>query len=275
MHLDLHLHSTCSDGALSPANLVAAARRAGLEVIALADHDTVAGTGAARAAAAAQGGIEVLQAIEITCFRDDTELHLLGYAFRADDAGIAALTARAGEARRERLAAMVDRLRTLGVDVSVGEVVTEPECASVGRMHLARTLVRRGAAGSVSEAFARYLGDRAAAYVPSRGPAVAEAIAAVRSAGGLAVWAHPALEDARHFDSLRDCGLEGVEVLRPSLAPVESVALEQAARAAGLVATGGSDWHGGVRPALGSWYVTERHVGPFLERLGMGVSRGR
>ena len=272
MHLDLHLHSTCSDGALTPADLVPAARRAGLNVIALADHDTVAGTAVARRIAAAQGGIEVLGAIEITCFRDGAELHLLGYAFDAADAGIAALTARAAVARRERMAAMVARLRSLGVDVAVDDVVAEPECASIGRMHLARALVRRGAAGSVSEAFGRYIGDRAAAFVPSRGPAVAEAIATLRMAGGLAVWAHPSLEDARHFATLKECGLDGVEVLRPSLAPVDSAALEQAARAAGLLVTGGSDWHGGTRPALGSWYVTEHHVGAFLERLGIGTS---
>jgi predicted metal-dependent phosphoesterase TrpH len=274
MHLDLHVHSTCSDGALAPADLVAAAARAGLDLIALADHDTVAGTAPARAAAAARGGLEVLRAIEITCGRDGSELHLLGYGFRADDAGIAALTSRAGEARRERMAAMVARLRSLGADLAVGDVVTEPECASVGRMHLARALVRRGLASSVSEAFGRYIGDGAPAFVPSRGPAVAEAIAAVRSAGGLAVWAHPSLEDARHFGPLGECGLDGIEVLRPSLAPVDSVALEQAARAAGLLVTGGSDWHGGSRPALGSWYVTERHVAAFLQRLGIGDSPG-
>lgn len=272
MHLDLHLHSTCSDGALAPADLVAAAQHAGLDMIALADHDTVTGTAAARAAAAARGGIEVLGAIEITCFRDGAELHLLGYGFDARDAGIAALTARAGEARRERMAAMVARLRSLGVQVAGDDVVAEPECASIGRMHLARALVRRGAAGTVAEAFARYIGDGAAAYVPSRGPAVAEAIATVRMAGGLAVWAHPSLVDARHFGPLVECGLDGVEVLRPSLAPVDSAALEQAARDVGLLATGGSDWHGGPRPALGSWFVTERHVGAFLERLGVSLS---
>jgi predicted metal-dependent phosphoesterase TrpH len=272
MHLDLHLHSTCSDGILAPADVVVAARRGGLDVIALADHDTVAGTAPARAAAAAEGGIEVLRAIEITCMRDGEELHLLGYAFRADDEAIGALTARAGQARRDRMAAMVARLQALGVDVSVTDVITEPECASVGRMHLARALVRRGAAGSVSEAFGRYIGDAAAAYVPSRGPAVAEAIAAVRAAGGLAVWAHPSLENARQFGALKESGLDGVEVLRPSLAPVDSAALEQAARAAGLLVTGGSDWHGSPRPALGSWYVTEHHVRAFLERLQIGAS---
>ena len=107
--------------------------------------------------------------------------------------------------------------------------------------------------------------------MPSRGPAVVEAIAAIHRAGGCAVWAHPSLEDARKFGQLQAVGLAGVEALRPSLDPVDSSAMEQAARAAGLFVTGGSDWHGGARPALGSWFVTERHVGAFLERVGIAA----
>jgi len=268
VHLDLHVHSTCSDGTLAPAAVVAAAGRAGLGMIALADHDTDAGVEPARAAAA-RTGLAVLAAIEITCLRDGREVHLLGYGFRPDDPGIAALTARAAEARRERLAALVERLVALGVRIAVADVTTEPECASVGRLHLARALVRRGQAGSISEAFGRFIGDGAPAWVPSRGPDVGDAIGAVAGAGGCPVWAHPALEDARYFPALAERGLAGVEALRPALDPHGSVELEQAARAAGLVVTGGSDWHGTARPALGSWFVTEKHVGAFLERLGI------
>jgi len=264
MHLDLHVHSTCSDGSLAPAAVVAAARRAGLGMIALADHDTVAGVAPA-AAAAGEPGCAVLPAVEITAQLDGREVHLLGYGVRLDDPGLATLTARAGVRRRERLAAMVERLRGAGVAITVEDVTTEPECASVGRMHLARALVRMGKAGSVPDAFGRYIGDGASCWVPSRGVDVAEA------AGGCAVWAHPALDDARHFARLRACGLAGVEALRPALDPHGSVQLEQAARAAGLVVTGGSDWHGAARPALGSWYVTENHVRAFLERLGISA----
>jgi 3',5'-nucleoside bisphosphate phosphatase len=269
MHLDLHLHSTCSDGALAPRDVVLAARRAGLGMIALADHDTVAGVESARAAAAAQGGIGVLPAAEFTCELDGAEIHLLGYAFGLGDPGIAALADRAAVSRRDRLAAMLERLRALGVAIAAEDVRSEPECASIGRMHLARALVRLRVAGSINDAFGRFIGDRAPAFVPSRGPAVADAIAAIHQAGGCAVWAHPSLEDARKFGQLEAVGLAGVEALRPSLDPVESSAMEEAARAAGLFVTGGSDWHGGSRPALGSWFVTERHVGAFLERVGI------
>jgi hypothetical protein len=272
MHLDLHLHSTCSDGSLTPQEVVVAARRAGLGMVALADHDTAAGVDAARAAAAAQGGIGVITAAEFTCQFDGAEVHLLGYAFRSDEPGIRAITDRAAEARRERMAAMIERLRALGVAITAEDVTAEPECVSIGRMHLARALVRLHAAGSVNDAFGRFIGDRASAYVPSRGPAVADAIAAVNGAGGCAVWAHPSLEDARRFGELKACGLAGVEALRPSLDPVSSAAMEQAAREVRLFITGGSDWHGGTRPALGSWFVTERHVGAFLERVGIPAS---
>ena len=272
MHLDLHVHSTCSDGALAPAAVVAAARRAGLEMIALADHDTVAGVGPAAAAAAREPGCAVLPALEITAQLDGREVHLLGYGVRLEDAGLAALTARAAVRRRARLAAMVERLRGAGVAIAVDDVTTEPECASIGRMHLARALVRMGKAGSVPDAFGRFIGDGASCYVPSRGVEVAEAIGVVAAAGGCAVWAHPALDDARHFARLRASGLAGVEALRPALDPHGSVQLEEAARAAGLVVTGGSDWHGASRPALGSWYVTEKHVRAFLERLGVAAA---
>jgi len=271
MHLDLHLHSTCSDGSLAPRDVVVAARRAGLGVVALADHDTVAGVEPARAAAAAQGGIGIVTAAEFTAELDGAEIHLLGYAFRLDDPGVAALTRRAAEARRSRLAAIVERLRGLGLSITVEDVTAEPECASIGRLHLARALVRHRIASSVSDAFARFIGDRAPGFVPSHGAPVDEAIAAVNGAGGCAVWAHPSLEDARKFAQLKACGLAGVEALRPSLDPVSSSALESQARAEGLFITGGSDWHGGTRPALGSWFVTERHVGEFLERLGIAA----
>ena len=270
MHLDLHLHSTCSDGSYPPAAVVAAARTAGLGMIALADHDTTAGIAPARAAAGGRG-VGVLAAVELTCLLEGAEVHLLGYGFREGDPGLEGLTAAAGRARRARIAEMVERLARLGVAITVTDVTCEPECASIGRMHLARALVRLGAASSINEAFGRFIADGGPAHVPGRGPAVAEAIGAVNAAGGLAVWAHPTLEDMRHFPALAEQGLGGIEVLRPALDPHVSVELEQAARGAGLVVTGGSDWHGAPRPALGSWFVTERHVGAFLERLGVTV----
>jgi len=271
MRLDLHLHTTCSDGLLRPADLVAAARRASLDVIAVTDHDTLSGIAPARAAAEALGGIRVVPGIELTCTLAGADLHLLGYGMDLAHQGLAALAGEVTERRVRRVAAIVGKLVDLGVGISVADVTVPEGNASVGRPHVAQALVRLGRAGSVQEAFSRWLADGGPAHVPSGGPDVLDGIAAIAAAGGCPVWAHPALKDADRFAVLAAAGLVGVEALRPSLDPAASIAIEHAARAAGLVITGGSDWHGGPRPALGSWYLTERHVGPFLRRIGLAA----
>lgn len=269
MHLDLHLHTTCSDGSVTPEALVVAAEGAGLHAIAVTDHDTTAGVEPARRTAEARGRLTVVAGTELTCSLVGREAHLLAYGIDPAHAAMGGFVERGAALRRARLDAMLGRLRALGVVVGADDVELEAECAAVGRPHLARALVRTGAVESVEEAFTRYLGDGRPAYVPSRGPDVREGIAAIAAAGGLSVWAHPALEDAREFARLRELGLDGVEALRPSFDPATSIALERAAREHGLVVTGGSDWHGGSRPPLGAWFVTEAHVGAFLERLGL------
>lgn len=274
MHLDLHLHTTCSDGQTPPAALAAAARRAGLHAIAVTDHDTTAGLATVRAAAAATGGPHVITGIELSCDRDGTDLHLLGYGMVADHPVLQALTARIAARRRARVGEIVAKLTALGVRLTVEDVEVPPGNAAVGRPHVAQALLRRGVVSSIQEAFGRFLADGGPAHVPSRGPDVAEGIAAVREAGGCAVWAHPSLEDARHFPRLAALGLEGVEALRPAVEPSVSIVLEQAAKSAGLCITGGSDWHGTPRPALGAWYVTEKHVAGFLARIGFADPGG-
>lgn len=267
MHLDLHLHTTCSDGALAPEALAAAASRGGLHAIAVTDHDTTAAVEPTRRAGAALG-LRVIPGVELTCELDGADVHLLGYGIDPAHDALHTLTDRLAAMRRERVAAIVARLRGLGVAITVEDVRPPERNVSIGRPHVAEALVRLGAVRHFQEAFARYLADGGPAYVPGRGPAVADGIAAVARAGGCSVWAHPDLEDARRFARLRADGLDGVEALRPSLAPVASAALESAAREAGLFVTGGSDWHGG-NPPLGSWYVTDRHVQGLLDRLGI------
>jgi predicted metal-dependent phosphoesterase TrpH len=271
VHLDLHLHSTCSDGSLAPAALALAARRAGLHAIALTDHDTTAGIAAARRAAEAEGGPLVIAGVELTSSLDGAEVHLLGYGVDPTHAGLAGYTARAAALRRERVTAIVGRLQALGVRITEDDVTVEEGCAAVGRPHVARALQRLGVVPNFQEAFNRYLRADGPAFVPSRGPDVRQAIAAVREAGGVSVWAHPRLEDTRSFGRLAAEGLDGVEVLRPSVEAAVSVVLEEEARAHHLLITGGSDWHGAARPALGSWYVTEKHVGAFLDRIGIAA----
>lgn len=271
MHLDLHLHTSCSDGLLPPAEVVAAARKAGLDVIAITDHDTLAGFAPAAAAAQALGGIRVLPALELTCVHDGADLHLLGYGVDPDNEALVRMAGGMTERRQARVGEIVARLRTLGVRIAPEDVVVPPGNTAVGRPHIAQALVRLGQVATVQEAFTRWLADGGPAYVPGAGPQVADGIQAVLAAGGCPVWAHPSVSDAPDFRKLRDAGLGGVETLRPNQPPSESAAIDQAARAAGLVTTGGSDWHG-TRPPLGSWFVTDRHVGPFLRCIGVAVA---
>ena len=267
MHLDLHLHSTVSDGTQAPDAIVRAAARAGLHAIALTDHDTTAGVAPAMLEAQ-RAGVLLIAGCELSCSMGDDDLHVLGYGIEPDHPALAAFTARMLELRRERIRVIVDRLRELGVAIDHADIVLPAGNNAPGRPHVAEALARRGAVRTIQEAFQRFLGDGAIAHVPARGPAVDEALSAIAAAGGISVWAHPALEDALHFGALAERGLGGVEALRPSVSPMTSMALEHAARDAGLVISGGSDWHGGP-PALGAWYVTDRHVAPLLERLGL------
>lgn len=269
MHLDLHLHTTCSDGTVAPAETAQRARRAGLHAIAITDHDTTAGVAPAQAAAEAVG-LLVIPGVELSCSLDGRDVHLLAYGMPPDHPALQAVIGRMGSMRRERMTRIVERLRELGIGITVEDVRTPAENASVGRPHIAEALVRLGAVRHVQEAFSRFLADGGPACIPNRGPDVAAAIAGIRDAGGCSVWAHPSLEDSRDFARLRTMGLDGVEVLRPHLSPTSSSALEHAAREAGLVVSGGSDWHGAM-PPLGSWYVTHRHVGALLERLGIVI----
>jgi predicted metal-dependent phosphoesterase TrpH len=268
MRLDLHLHTTCSDGLLTPEALVLAARRAGLGAIAVTDHDTADGVAPAIRAAASAGGPMVIAGVELTTSHQGREVHLLGYGVDAAHRSLTEFTAHAAALRRERLAEIVARLKSLGIELNESEVAPG-EGGPVGRPHIARALVRKRVVSSLQEAFARFLADGAPAFVPSRGLDLGLGIEAVRRAGGLPVWAHPDLADASRFGELAERGLGGVETLRPAVDPPVSVALEQEARAHGLCVTGGSDWHGQQRPALGSFYVTEKHVRAFLERLGI------
>ncbi len=270
MNIDLHIHSLASDGSLSPRDLVAAARAAGLHVIALADHDTTAGV--RDAAAAGEGHVHVIPALEISTTHAGEDVHLLGYYVDLDDPALIAYEESAVHRRRERMQSMIDRLAGLGVRVSLGDVETAAgiEARSIARPHLARALVGAGHAMTVADAFDRWIGNAAPAYVAVDLISLADAIAMVRAAGGVAVWAHPDMDmfrrDIGQFHAL---GLNGVECYRPRSTPSESLELETAAQRRGMLVTGGSDWHGLWNGRLGSFAVTRDEVGAFLERGGI------
>ena len=257
--VDLHAHTTASDGSLPPRDLVRLAREQGLAAVALTDHDTLAGLPEALAAGE-EHGVEVVPGIELSAVLDDgTEVHMLGYLLDTGDPTLGGLLTRTVRFRNARNARIVERLRALGCDITLEEVQAEAgDGASVGRPHLASVLVRKGYASSIQDAFDRYLAEGKAAHVPKQNLTPAAAIRAIHAAGGLAVLAHPFTIPAdRRADTIgalaRD-GLDGLEVLYPKHDAPLRAALTQEAERWGLVATGGSDFHGTRKPdvALGS-----------------------
>ena len=249
--IDLHTHSTASDGTLTPAELVVAAAVAGLDVVALTDHDTTAGW--VPAAAALPPGLTLVPGAELSCrwFGADPPipLHLLAYLFDPAEPALAAALAEVRRARELRAARMVDLLRADGIDVTVDEVHGYAAGGTVGRPHVAQALVRRGLAGSVAEAFAPHLlGERY--RVPKKDLDVFAALALVRGAGGVAVFAHPKASRRGRIVpdplivELAAAGLFGLEADHDDHSPAERAHVRALAADLGLVVTGSSDFHG-------------------------------
>jgi 3',5'-nucleoside bisphosphate phosphatase len=267
MRLDLHLHSDVSDGRISPAAAVQTAASVGLDVIALTDHDTAAGVDSAKGAARALP-VYVIPGIEISTRFGPCDLHILGYWIDPGHPAIQEHQASARIRRTERMHAMIDKLRALGVRVTFEDVLDAigPSVEVLGRPHLARALHAVGETRYYAEAFDRYLYDGGPAFVAEAFPTVAEAVERIHAAGGIAVWAHP----PRHvFDKeiadFADLGLDGVECLRPLNPPAESLYLEAGAHDLGLLVTGGSDWHGPGHSELGQFAVRPYEVRSFLD----------
>lgn len=270
MRIDLHLHSTASDGGLSPAALVRAAEAGGLDVIALTDHDTTGGVAGARAVASAR--VHVISGIEVSTSLDAYEVHVLGYFVDPQDAALVDYSRRAATWRRERMRQMIGRLDEIGVRVAYDDVLAVAGAAaeSLGRPHLARALVQRGYVQSHAEAFDRYIGNDAPAFLPAQLLDPVGAIRLVHDAGGVAVWAHPRPDRFEpDLPRLHEIGLDGVECFRPRVAPSDALRMEHVAREAGLLVTGGSDWHGEWHGRLGDYAVSRDEVGAFLERGGI------
>jgi predicted metal-dependent phosphoesterase TrpH len=267
MRLDLHVHSHVSDGALAPAAVVKAAHAGGLDVIALTDHDTVAGV-AAPQAAGQRYGVQVVTGIEISTRHGDAELHILGYGVDPRSPVMLEHQELAATRRRERMQEMVERLQALGVPVTFEQVLAAAgaDATSIGRPHLARALLAGGHTRYYGEAFERYLYDGGPAFVYKAFPPAAAAIDAIHAAGGLAVWAHPPADlFDRGVRELAERGLDGVECFRPLCPSEQAHHFARTARQLGLFATGGSDWHAPRRSLLGDFYLRPEDVADFME----------
>jgi len=249
--IDLHLHSTCSDGALAPAEVVARAAQAGLRAIALADHDNIDGIEAAMAAGA-ELGVEVLAGVELSVvWQQWQDVHLLGYAFDWRHPQLVAALAEFQAFRTERNRKIVERVNRRLADQGHPPIsferVLELAGGTIGRPHVARVLIEAGVVPDVETAFRSYLVD---CNVPKRYFPIDEAIALIHAAGGVAVLAHPPFvtRDRQEFRMLLDqlvaLGLDGVEVYNSGSSRNDSDWYLTEARRRGLIVTGGSDYHG-------------------------------
>ena len=244
---DLHMHSTCSDGLLSPAEMMRHCAEAGLGVVALTDHDTLEGLDAA-AAEAQELGLDLIPGLELTCrHRSRGTIHLLGYGIDPENAVLNAALAEARSAREDRAGLIVDRLKGLGLRLELEQVREIAGSAPPGRPHVADALVANGQASSRTEAFSRWLGDGRPGDVKRPAPTPEEGIELLHAAGGLAVLAHPPQPAAALIESFRQAGLDGVESLHPSHGAGHVKILRDLAARFGLLETGGSDCHGDER----------------------------
>lgn len=243
--VDLHVHTTASDGQYAPADVVRLALERGIRVLAITDHDTVAGVPEALAAASGTP-LEVIPGVEMSTETHHGEVHILGYYVDIEEARFLALLDRLRDARRVRAQHMVERLAKLGVHVPWQRVADLVGAGAYGRPHIARILVELGYVPNTHDAFAQYIGYHGPAYVARYKLTPAEAIHAIARAGGVPVLAHPwGIEDLGGVvaDLVAE-GLAGIEVYYRGYTPEMMQELVNLARKHGLAATGGSDFHG-------------------------------
>ena len=256
MRIDLHVHSDASDGTDPPAEVVRRAAAAGLDVVALTDHDTMAGIAAA--VAALPPGLTLVPGLELSCLDDGRSMHLLGYLCDPGDPALAAETELIRDDRTRRARAMVARLAELGAPVTWEQVSAIAGDAVVGRPHIARALAEAGVVATPADAFtAEWIADGGRAHIGRYAPDAARGIALVRGAGGVPVLAHPRSPGYEIADEvvagLAAAGLAGLEVFHPDHDHSERTRLTQLANSLDLVMTGGSDDHGAFNDSgLGS-----------------------
>jgi 3',5'-nucleoside bisphosphate phosphatase len=257
--VDLHLHTTASDGRCTPAELVDRAIAARLTVIAVTDHDTTAGV-AETQAIGHRHGLEVIAGIEITSMDGGRDTHILGYFYDIEDAELLNFLATQRRARVDRVAAIGERLAALGVPIDTRpllEQAARDTGRSIGRPQIARAMIAAGHVSGTSEAFDRWLGHGCPGFVPRSGPTPEEAIAMLHRAGGLVSIAHPGADDlADRIPSLAAAGLDAIEAFHSDhdAAMVEQYSV--LARRLNLLVTGGSDFHGSPEHGLEPGSVT-------------------
>ncbi len=250
--IDLHLHSTYSDGTFSPIELVRMASAKGISAVSITDHDTVDGTEDALREGSTCG-VRVIPGVELSVYHDDVHFHLLGYNFDHTFSGLRNGLRLLQESRNERNRQILVKLQNLGIALYESELLAFSAVGQTGRPHIAQLLVKKNVVKTINQAFTDYLRKGACAYTSRFIFTAQEAISLIHDAGGLAVLAHP-VQIAQSIDSLRGVlsilvgyGLDGIEVIYPSQNRSFRKKLGLIAAAYGLLETGGSDYHGDIR----------------------------
>ena len=260
MRIDLHIHSTASDGTLSPAEILALAQGLNLEAIAITDHDTIEGSKEAIRNGIPPSvkfitGVEISAAPPRSFSSSPGSLHILGYGIRLGDPLLNKTLKILQESRRSRNPHIIDRLNSLGFDLSLKEVINDVGEGQIGRPHIAQVMVKKKFVKSIAEAFDKYLAKGKPAYVDKYRIKCAESIAIIRGAGGIPVLAHPILLDYESNEGLENLvkdltamGLMGIEVYYSDHTPAHIAYYSELANRFELLMTGGTDFHGSIKP---------------------------
>lgn len=253
--VDLHTHSSFSDGELSPQQLLEEAQWAGLSAIAITDHDNVDGLIPARECGKTIG-IEVISGVELSCEHLGLETHILGLLIEPDANMLQELQQMRAN-RENRMQLMLDKLRDIGIKLSINDLPRAPGL-SLGRPHLARLLVKRGIVRNIGEAFERYIGDNGPAFVHKQRWTVEDGIKLIHQAKGISFLAHPGASGlVDRLDEFIGFGLDGIEVFYPKHSPSEERFLKEYCQKKELLMCGGSDYHSsGTGPNLGMPFIS-------------------
>lgn len=276
MRIDLHTHSTASDGTDTPAELVRKAAAAGLDVIALTDHDTTRGH--AEALAALPEGLTLVPGAELSCRLDGISMHLLAYLFDPEEPALLAERELVRDDRVPRAQGMIAKLNALGVPVTWEQVARIAGDGSVGRPHVASALVELGVVPTVNDAFTQeWLADGGRAYMEKHETDPFEALRLVKGAGGVAVFAHPAASKRGRsvpesaIAELAEAGLDGIEVDHMDHEPGTRARLRGLAKDLGLLVTGSSDYHGSRKTCVLGEFMTDPEVYGEITRRATGA----